>query len=69
VDTEQISAANVKSFADIDDAAAFLNVPKSWLYQRTRKNAVPFVRVGKYVRFDLPALADWAKAGCPAEWE
>ena len=52
-------------FADINETAAFLKVPKSWLYQRTRKNAVPVVRVGKYVRFDLREIARWARAGCP----
>ncbi len=39
----------VKQLADA------LNVPSSWIYQRTRlgPQAIPFVRVGKYLRFDL----------------
>jgi excisionase family DNA binding protein len=55
--------ANNRQLADIEEAAKTLNVPRSWLYERTRKNAVPCIRVGKYVRFDLDQLLAWAKAG------
>ena len=32
-----------------------LNVPVSWIYQRTRlgQEAIPHIRIGKYVRFKL----------------
>lgn len=35
------------------EMAAILNVPTSWLYSRTRlgPKALPFLKVGKYVRF------------------
>ena len=36
----------------IDEAAALIRVPKSWLYERTRTNTVPHVKLGKYLRFD-----------------
>ena len=36
---------------NVDRMAEILGVPVSWLYQRTRLNAIPCVRVGKYVRF------------------
>jgi len=34
--------------------AAILNVPVTWIYQRTMqgKSAIPFLKFGKYVRFD-----------------
>ena len=35
----------------VEEAAETLKLPKSWLYERTRKNAIPFRRIGKYVRF------------------
>ena len=38
----------------IQEAASLLNVPKSWLYARTRRrgaDALPHHRVGRYVRF------------------
>jgi excisionase family DNA binding protein len=36
------------------ELATFLKVPVSWIYQRTRlgPEAIPFIRVGRYVRFD-----------------
>ena len=35
----------------IEEAAEALSIPISWLYDRTRRNAVPCRRLGKYVRF------------------
>jgi len=35
----------------VEEMARILGVPVSWLYQRTRLNAIPCVRIGKYVRF------------------
>lgn len=38
----------------VEEMAGKLNVPASWIYQRTRlgQKAIPHVRVGKYVRFN-----------------
>jgi excisionase family DNA binding protein len=35
----------------ITEAAEVLRIPISWLYERTRRNAIPCRRIGKYVRF------------------
>lgn len=35
----------------IQEAAEALRIPISWLYERTRRNAIPCRRIGKYVRF------------------
>ena len=59
------STADQRRLGDVDAAARVLDVPKSWIYDRTRRNAIPVVRVGKYVRFDLDELLKWARAGCP----
>jgi len=34
--------------------AGILNIPTSWIYQRTRygEDSIPHYRIGKYVRFD-----------------
>ncbi len=37
---------------DVHEMARILQVPVSWLYQRTRRKTIPCVRVGKYVRFE-----------------
>ena len=48
-----------KRLYTVQEAAAKLNLPSSWLYERTRKNEIPFRRFGKYIRFtdeDLEAI-------------
>ena len=46
---------------NIDEAAALLSVPKSWLYERTRTNSVPHMKLGKYLRFDRQEFLAWAR--------
>ena len=41
----------VVRLVNVEEMARILGVPTSWLYQRTRMNTIPCVRVGKYVRF------------------
>ena len=43
----------------VQEAADLLRVPVSWLYERTRTNSVPHVKLGKYLRFDRDELAAW----------
>ena len=45
----------------IDEAAALIRVPKSWLYERTRTNTVPHLKLGKYLRFDQVEFVAWAR--------
>ena len=40
-------SADTMGLLTIDEAAALLRVPKSWLYERTRTNSVPHMKVGK----------------------
>jgi excisionase family DNA binding protein len=43
----------------VQEAAELLRVPVSWLYERTRTNSVPHVKLGKYLRFDRDELNAW----------
>lgn len=64
-----LESAAVK-LMNVEDLAAHLGVPRSWVYDRTRRGAIPIMRrVGKYVRFDPASVQAWVKAGCPEEWE
>lgn len=48
----------------IDELAEKLKVPKSWLYSRTREtvtDAIPMMRVGKYIRFIESDVMEWLK--------
>lgn len=52
----------------VKELAERLKVPSSWIYQRTRlgTKAIPHVRIGKYVRFDLiEVLEFFRKNGLP----
>lgn len=55
-----------KLFYTVEEAAERLGLRPSWLYERTRRKAIPHRRLGKYVRFteqDLQAIADASAAG------
>ena len=43
----------------IHEAAALLRVKVTWLYERTRTNSIPHVKLGKYLRFDRDELIAW----------
>lgn len=56
------SEAAVEKLVDVREMARILNVPISWLYERTRLGTIPCIRIGKYVRFDpLGVLAFFRK--------
>jgi len=57
--TEPTAAVVVDELLTVNDAARFLHVTVSWVYEHTRDDAedrLPFVKLGKYVRFDRTDL-------------
>ena len=43
----------------VDELAAWLKVPPSWIYERTRRRGegrLPFIKLGKYLRFEAVAV-------------
>jgi predicted DNA-binding transcriptional regulator AlpA len=44
---------------DAKAAGDLLGVPSSWLLAQARRDKVPHVRLGKYVRFDRSDLELW----------
>ena len=51
-------------FLTVDELAESLKVPKSWLYSRTREtgpDAIPRIKVGKYIRFEKDKVMNWLK--------
>lgn len=57
------SSGHIQRLLDVSEMAEILNVPKSWLYERTRRGqtAIPMVKLGKYVRFDPEAVINFFK--------
>jgi excisionase family DNA binding protein len=48
----------------VEELAKELKVKPSWVYGETRKTgpgSIPRLRVGKYIRFNLPRVLDWLK--------
>lgn len=54
-----------QNLLSVTEIAEVLNVPRSWIYSRTRETgpeSIPRVRCGKYLRFEIDAVMDWLKA-------
>ena len=56
----------------VDDVAALLKVSKSWVYEHTRSRdmlrseRLPFLKLGKYVRFEARAVRAFIQKKCRA---
>lgn len=44
---------------DAKAVAELLGVPESWVRESARSGAIPHVRLGRYVRFDLADVEAW----------
>jgi excisionase family DNA binding protein len=41
--------------------AQLLGVPKSWVYEQSRRGRIPTVTLGRYRRYRLEAIEDWIR--------
>jgi excisionase family DNA binding protein len=39
--------------------AALLGVPKSWVYEQSRRGSIPTVTLGRYRRYRVEAIEEW----------
>ena len=44
---------------DASEVSERLHVPVSWVRESTRSGAMPHVRLGRYVRFELGEVEKW----------
>jgi len=56
-----------QKFLTVGELAEVLDVPKSWIYERTRHNEIPHFKMGKYVRFDIDEVQKWLEANSHRE--
>ena len=54
-------ATKLQPLLNVDELAERLNVQKGWIYERTSRGDIPFIKVGKYVRFEWSAILVWLK--------
>lgn len=47
------------SIFDVKGLAAYLKVDENWIYQRTRKHEIPFIKKGKYCLFRKSVIDNW----------
>ncbi len=55
-DEDSLETPHNQKLIGVEEVAAFLGVPKSWVYERTRRRGnecLPHLKVGKYLRFRL----------------
>jgi excisionase family DNA binding protein len=61
----RVDTATNDKLLTVHEAARLLNVPASWVYEHTRADAedpLPFVKLGKYLRFDRTDLRAYVDA-------
>jgi len=54
--------AQFEELMTVSEIAAFLKVPVSWVYERTRRPGIermPHVKLGKYLRFSVSEVKTW----------
>lgn len=49
-------------FLTVDELASVLKVKPSWIYRKVQERAIPFLKFGHYLRFDLDAVLSHFKA-------
>lgn len=42
----------IREVETVEELAQRWKVRKSWIYERTRKGLLPFIRIGRYIRFE-----------------
>lgn len=51
----------VRRLVTVQEMAEILRVPRSWLYERTRLNQIPHLKLGRYVRFEPEQVISYFK--------
>ena len=51
-----------------EEVAERLSVPVSWLRAETRAGRMPHLRLGRYVRYDWPAVVEWLAEQRAGQW-
>ena len=51
----------------VKEAADYLKVPLSWIYERTRTRAIPIRKIGRHVRVPRDEFLAWIDRECKDE--
>ena len=53
----------MEKLVDIQGLCEVLNLPPSWVYDKTRKGEIPHIKFGKYVRFRISEVIEHFQKG------
>ncbi len=53
---------------DAGEVADRLAVPVSWVRQETRENRIPHLALGRYKRYEWPAVVAWLEEQRAGQW-
>jgi excisionase family DNA binding protein len=59
----RIPTPDDESLWTVEDVARYLRVPRSWVYDATRrrnKRSIPHIKIGRYPRFEKEVVIEWA---------
>lgn len=57
---QEAQAAQERALLTPEEVAQYFQVNRQWVYERTSKNEVPHLKVGKYLRFEQQTIKRWA---------
>ena len=60
-DVTAMKVSELERFVAIQEAAEFLGVRISWIYEQVRLNRMPSHKVGHFRRFKLSELEEWVR--------
>ncbi|MBK8202638.1 MAG: helix-turn-helix domain-containing protein [Bdellovibrionales bacterium] len=56
-----MSKQNESKLMNVEEAGSYLNIKRSRLYKATRNRELPFMRVGRLLRFEKQHLDQWIR--------
>ena len=57
---QEAQAAQDRALLTPEEVAQYFQVNRQWVYERTSKNEIPHLKVGKYLRFERQEIERWA---------
>ncbi|MBC8418526.1 MAG: helix-turn-helix domain-containing protein [Desulfobacterales bacterium] len=55
---EEKKQRTIEPLLTVEELAAVLKVPRSWIYRMTRLKKIPVIKAGKYCRFRLSRVLE-----------
>jgi len=56
---QEAQAAQNRALLTPEEVAQYFQVNRQWVYERTSKNEIPHIKVGKYLRFQREEIDRW----------